>query len=165
MCACVAQDPVTVSVCGSMESRPRGGDGAGLGRFFLLLFNCLLFWISGLDFFFHEGVGWGLSHRLARWGPGLGPNFRACCSGDLFRNQKFTVWWPILVTLYIWIYRTYYKYIYIIPTGWREAVHLTLLWLWMDTSSTCCNVALTQRWERPESASTRQKLAMTPIKE
>lgn len=80
--------------------------------------------------------------------------FCACCYGDLFRNQKLTVRWPILVTLYIWIYRTYYKYIYIIHTVWREVMNLTPLWLWMDTSSIFCNVALTRCWTRPESSST-----------
>ncbi|XP_064267527.1 uncharacterized protein LOC135295758 [Passer domesticus] len=82
----------------------------------------VFFWGSGLAVFPRGGGCGSVLGSWTRRGPRLGPNFRACCSGDLFRNQKFTVWWAILVTLYIGLYRTYYKYIYIIHSVWRGAV-------------------------------------------
>ncbi|XP_042635036.1 uncharacterized protein LOC122149378 [Catharus ustulatus] len=110
---------VPLGVRVSRRGCPGDRGGAGLGFPFVVV--GLFFWGSGLAVFPRGGGCGSVPGSWTRRGPRLGPNFRACCSGDLFRNQKLTVWWPILVTLYIGIYRTYYIYIYIIHSVRRAA--------------------------------------------
>lgn len=70
------------------------------------------------------------------------------------------------MSLYTYEYTGHIINIYILYILYGERSLIShSLWLWMDTSSICCNVALTQCWEQPEGASTLQNLAMTPIKE